>query len=60
MAERKSASEKASEAYRAEQEFHKTAQRNAIGGYIGCDGPDCWALIQEISRANTGQKIQGV
>lgn len=42
----------------SEQEFHRTAQRNAIGGYIGCSGPECWELIQRISRRNTGHKIQ--
>lgn len=41
-----------------EREFHLTAQRNAIGGFIGCDGPECWAQIQSLSRENLGQKIQ--
>jgi hypothetical protein len=50
---------KAKQAAEKEQEFHATAQRNAIGGYIGCDGPECWELIQQISRANLGHKIQG-
>lgn len=43
-----------------EQEFHETAQRNALGGYIGCDGPQCWALIQAIETDNRGHRIQGV
>jgi len=43
-----------------EQDFHATGQRNALGGYIGCDGPECWALIEQIERANFGHKIQGV
>lgn len=42
----------------AEQQFHETAQRNALGGYIGCEGPECWALIQEISSNNIGHKLQ--
>ena len=41
-----------------EQEFHATAQRNALGGYIGCDGPACWALIKQIEADNSGHKIQ--
>jgi len=41
-----------------EVEFHKTAQRNAIGGWIGCSGPECWALISSISADNTGRKVQ--
>lgn len=43
-----------------EIKFHETAQRNAIGGFIGCDGPQCWEQIQEISRDNLGHKIQCV
>ena len=43
-----------------EEAFHATAQMNAIGGYIGCNGPKCWALIQAISDNNVGRKIQGV
>jgi hypothetical protein len=42
----------------AEEAFHQTGQRNAIGGYIGCDGPQCWGLIQQISADNLGHKIQ--
>lgn len=57
MRARKIAEEAA--AREAEENFHRTARRNALGGYIGCEGPDCWALIQEIGRANNGLKIQG-
>lgn len=42
----------------AEQEFHSTAQRNALGGYIGCTGPDCEALVEHIQRENAGHKLQ--
>ncbi len=44
-----------------ERKFHETAQRNALGGYIGCDGPQCWKLIQSYSTyapGNSGQRIQ--
>lgn len=47
------------EAREAEERFHATAQANAIGGYIGCEGPQCWALIQSISQDNLGHRIQG-
>lgn len=42
----------------AERVFHETGQRNAIGGYIGCDGPVCSAQIKQIMDDNFGQKIQ--
>lgn len=43
-----------------EQEFHKTAQRNMIGGFIGCNGPECWQKVREITADNAGRKIQAV
>jgi len=52
--------ERAEAAAQRESEFHLTAQRNAIGGYIGCDGPGCWALIRSITDMNRAHKIQGV
>lgn len=42
-----------------EKEFHATAQRNALGGYIRCNGPECWELIRAVSDNNFGHKIQG-
>ena len=58
--ERKTPAEREQEAAEKEQAFHETGQLNAIGGYIGCDGPQCWALVQRIKDANFGNKIQGV
>lgn len=45
---------------RAEQVTHLTAQRNALGTYIGCDGPVCRAAEGRIERDNAGHKLQGV
>lgn len=36
-----------------EQEHHATAQPNAIGGYVGCDGPECWGAIQALYNAGS-------
>lgn len=44
----------------AERDFHRTAQRNALGGYIGCDGPECEADYQLILNSGTGFKVRGV
>lgn len=44
----------------AEAKFHESAQRNALGGYIGCDGPQCWAQIQELTNDGIGHKIRDV
>ena len=45
---------------KTEAEFHETAQRNALGTYIGCTGAACEQRIAEIKSDNVGHKIQGV
>lgn len=44
---------------RAEQVTHLTAQRNALGTYIGCDGPACRTTEGRIDRNSVGHKLQG-
>ncbi len=42
----------------AEEAYHETGQRNALGSYIGCTGPVCSARVATIKSDNVGLKIQ--
>lgn len=57
---RENAEARAAQAAADEILFHETGQHNALGGYIGCNGPRCWDLIQRIESENSGNKIQVV
>ncbi len=43
----------------AEQQFHGTAQRNAIGGFVCRYGPECTDLVERIEADSYWNDIKG-